>query len=74
MALFRFRGSKHALREPLGFSIVTIELTQSVGSETGVMIPSACTRRSSFSSLARSGIGTFRQASITGGIDGSVKM
>ena len=74
MASLRFRGSKHTLSEPLGFSTVTIELTQSVGSDTGVMIPISCIRRSSFSRLARSSIGTFLQASITGGTDGSVTM
>ena len=53
---------------------MTIEVAQSVGSETGVRISSSCMRRSSFSSLAQSNTGTLRQASITGGIVGLVTM
>ena len=38
-AMFRFLGSRHILNVLLGFSTMTMELTQSVGSSAFLMTP-----------------------------------
>ena len=74
MDLFRFLGSRHIRSDPLGFSTMTCELTHSVGSDTGAMMPISNIQL--ISSLRRlfSATGTLRQASMTAEIVGSINI
>ena len=74
MALFKSFGSRHSLSDPSIFVTQTSELTQSVGSETLVIIPCASKESSSFLNGSWSASGTLRGGCITGGIAGSSVM
>ena len=66
MALFRSLGSKETLKLPLGFSVTTNELTQSVGLFTLTMIPSFSILSNAWSNLGIKARATFLTPCTTG--------